>query len=122
MVVILLVWSAVTLMLRGGHLPPPPTLANIRFSEDALGWCRGTPLPGITAIAVMVGLGHSFLAMSGWESLAQVYREIEHPKPLNLRRAGMVVFVYSVIFTDLGQLPGGRVDPRRRARDSSATT
>ncbi len=99
MVVILLVWSAVTLMLRGGHLPPPPTLANIRFSEDALGWFRGTPLPGITAIAVMVGLGHSFLAMSGWESLAQVYREIEHPKPLNLRRAGMVVFVYSVIFT-----------------------
>ncbi len=37
--------------------------------------------------------------MSGWESLAQVYREIEHPKPHNLRRAGLVIFVYSVVFT-----------------------
>lgn len=99
MAVVLLGWSLVTLLLRGGHLPPPPTLPNLRFSDDALGWLRGTPLPGITAIAVMVGLGHSFLAMSGWESLAQVYREIEHPKPLNLRRAGMVVFLYSLIFT-----------------------
>jgi amino acid transporter len=99
MVVILLLWSIVTLLQRGGHLPPPPTLGHLRFSNEALGWLKGTRLPTITAIAVMVGIGHSFLAMSGWESLAQVYREIEHPKPLNLRRAGMVVFLYSVIFT-----------------------
>jgi amino acid transporter len=99
MIVVLFGWAAVTLIVRGGHLPPPPTLANIHFSGEALGWLRGTPLPGITAIAVLVGLGHSFLAMSGWESLAQVYREIEHPKPLNLRRAGLVVFLYSLIFT-----------------------
>jgi amino acid transporter len=99
MVVILLVWSAVTLLLRGGHLPPAPMIANIHFSEEAVGWLGGTALPGVTAVAVLIGLGHSFLAMSGWESLAQVYREIEHPKPLNLRRAGMVVFVYSLVFT-----------------------
>ena len=99
MIVVLFAWAAVTLLMRGGHLPPPPTLANIRFSADAVGWLHGTPLPEITAIAVMVGLGHSFLAMSGWESLAQVYREIEHPKSLNLRRAGLVVFLYSLIFT-----------------------
>jgi amino acid transporter len=99
MVVVLLAWSGITLLLRGGQLPPSPTPPHLHFSEDALGWLRGTPLPSITAIAVLVGLGHSFLAMSGWESLAQVYREIEHPKPLNLRRAGMVVFLYSVIFT-----------------------
>jgi amino acid transporter len=99
MVALLLVWAVATLLARGGQLPPPPTLAHIRFSPDALGWLQGTALPGITAIAVLVGLGHSFLAMSGWESLAQVYREIEHPKPLNLRRAGLVIFVYSVIFT-----------------------
>ncbi len=34
----------------------------------------------ITLAAVFVGLGHSVLAMSGEESLAQVYREIEHPE------------------------------------------
>jgi amino acid transporter len=99
MVVLLLAWAAVTLLMRGGTLAPPPTLAHIRFSEDAVGWLGGTALPGITAIAVLVGLGHSFLAMSGWESLAQVYREIEHPKPRNLQRAGLAIFVYSVVFT-----------------------
>ena len=99
MVVMLLLWAVATLLMRGGTLAPPPTLEHIRFSEDALGWLHGTAWPNFTAIAVLVGLGHSFLAMSGWESLAQVYREIEHPKPANLRRAGLVIFVYSVLFT-----------------------
>ncbi len=100
MVVVLLAWSGLTLLLRGGGpLPPPPTPAHLRFSDHALGWLEGTILPSLTAIAVLVGLGHSFLAMSGWESLAQVYREIERPKVANLRRAGLVVFVYSVVFT-----------------------
>ncbi len=99
MVVILLAWSIVTLLTRGGHLPPAPTLANFTFTDDALGWLKGTRFPTITAIALLIGFGHSFLAMSGYESLAQVYREIESPKPLNLRRAGVIVFIYSVIFT-----------------------
>jgi amino acid transporter len=99
MVVILLAWAGLTLLLRGGQLPPSPVVENIHFSKEALGWLRGTALPTITAVAVLVGLGHAFLAMSGWESLAQVYREIEHPKPVNLRRAATVIFFYSVIFT-----------------------
>jgi amino acid transporter len=99
MIVMLLLWAAATLLMRGGTLAPPPTLEHIRFSPDALGWLQGTALPGFTAIAVLVGLGHSFLAMSGWESLAQVYREIEHPKPRNLQRAGLAIFIYSVVFT-----------------------
>ncbi len=99
MVVLLLAWAAATLLSRGGHLPPLPAQGNFKFSADALGWLKGTIWPNFTAIAVLVGLGHSFLAMSGWESLAQVYREIEHPKPRNLRRAGLVIFLYSVVFT-----------------------
>jgi amino acid transporter len=55
----------------------------------------------ITPIAILVGFGHSILAMSGEESLAQVNREIEYPKNKNLRRAGLVIFVYSLIFTSL---------------------
>jgi Amino acid permease len=39
------------------------------------------------------------LAMSGEETLAQVYREIEHPKLPNLEKAGFVIFIYSVVFT-----------------------
>jgi hypothetical protein len=52
-------------------------------------------------IAVMVGLGHSLLAMSGEETLAQVNREIAHPKLKNLERAGFVIFLYSLLFTSL---------------------
>ncbi len=55
----------------------------------------------IPAIAVFVGIGHSVLAMSGEESLAQVYREIEAPKLPNLKKAGLVIFVYSLLFTSL---------------------
>ena len=101
MVVALIAWCTLTLVHRGGTLPPPPTPAHITFSDDALGWLKGTVWPTFTAIAILIGFGHSILAMSGEESLAQVYREIEHPKVVNLQRAGMVIFVYSLIFTAL---------------------
>jgi hypothetical protein len=39
--------------------------------------------------------------MSGEETLAQVYREIEHPKLLNLKRAALTIFIFSVILTPL---------------------
>ena len=39
--------------------------------------------------------------MSGWETLAQVNREIAHPKLKNLRARPAVIFVYSLIFTSL---------------------
>ena len=52
-------------------------------------------------MAVLVGLGHSLLAMSGEESLAQVYREIAAPKLRNLLRAGFVIFIFSLLFTSL---------------------
>ena len=99
MVVILLVWSVVTLLMRGGHLPPPLVRENLTFTHEALGWLKDTRFPALTAIALLIGFGHSFLAMSGYESLAQVYREIESPKALNLRKAALVVFVYSVVLT-----------------------
>ena len=99
MVVMLLGWSIFTLLTRGGALPSTPTVEHLSFSEHAVGWLKDTRFPAITAIALLIGFGHSFLAMSGYESLAQVYREIESPKPLNLRRTGLVVFVYSLVFT-----------------------
>src|SRR5882724_3546481 len=52
-------------------------------------------------IGILMAFGHSFLAMSGEESLAQVNRELEYPKHRNLMRAGMVIFVYSLLFTSL---------------------
>src|SRR5256714_1163771 len=52
-------------------------------------------------IGILMAFGHSFLAMSGEESLAQVNRELEYPKHKNLMKAGMVIFVYSLLFTSL---------------------
>jgi len=101
MVVILILWCLLTLLQRGGALPPAPVPRNLHFSDESLGWLRGTFWPTVTAVAIFIGFGHSVLAMSGEESLAQVYREIEQPKVKNLQRAGMVIFVYSLVFTAL---------------------
>ncbi len=100
MVVILLVWGVYSIFIKGGHLPPPPTVANLKFSDDALGFLRGTKLvPMLGVFGILMAFGHSLLAMSGEESLAQVNREIEHPKLKNLKRAAIVIAIYSLIFT-----------------------
>ena len=102
MVVALIGWCAYTLLVRGAHLPPAPVPRNITLTKHSLGWLYGSNIPHlITLVAVFVGLGHSVLAMSGEETLAQVYREIEHPKLLNLKKTAFVVFIYSLVFTSL---------------------
>src|SRR5208282_2399101 len=53
----------------------------------------------IGLIGLFLAFGHSILAMSGEETLAQVYREVESPKMLNFKKAAFVVFVYSVVLT-----------------------
>ncbi|MGO8818999.1 MAG: APC family permease [Terriglobia bacterium] len=102
MVVVLIGWCGYTIWIRGPHLPPPPTLVHLHFSSDALGWLSLSRLPHtIGLLGIFIGLGHSILAMSGEESLAQVYREIQHPKLPNLKKTGLVIFIYSMVFTSL---------------------
>src|SRR5205814_2074182 len=50
-------------------------------------------------IGLMIAFGHSILAMSGEETLAQVYREVESPKLPNFKKAAFIVFVYSLVLT-----------------------
>ncbi len=112
------------------RLPPPPTAAHLAFDADAVGWLpaiapsavRAVPAPHpgsatpaesgrhyalahggslLGLVGILIALGHSLLAMSGEESLAQVNRELEYPKHKNLMRAGMVIFVYSLLFTSM---------------------
>jgi amino acid transporter len=103
MVVMLITWCAYTLWVRTGwHLPPFPNAQNMKLDKGSLGWLEGYHWAHtVTLIIIFVGLGHSVLAMSGEESLAQVYREIEHPKLRNLKKAGLVIFIYSLVFTSL---------------------
>ncbi|HUD53988.1 MAG TPA: APC family permease [Terracidiphilus sp.] len=100
MVVILLIWGSYSVLMRGAHLPPAPISSNLKFSDDALGFLKGTRyVPILGLFGILMAFGHSILAMSGEESLAQVNREIEHPKLKNLKRAAIVIAIYSLIFT-----------------------
>ena len=102
MVVILIAWCAYTVLVHGAHMPPLPTRSSIVLDKHSMGWLWGYPWArNITLIAIFVGLGHSVLAMSGAESLAQVYREIEHPKLPNLKKSVLIIFIYSMVFTSL---------------------
>jgi hypothetical protein len=47
MVVILLVWGLLTVLLRGMRLPPVPKMESIVFSDESLGWLKGTLFPKI---------------------------------------------------------------------------
>ncbi len=137
MVVLLILWSGITILTRPAtqRLPPAPAPHNLAFNRDAVGWlpniapralrelpvesppadapnpdqARPEPRYGLIPnagallglIGILIAFGHSFLAMSGEESLAQVNRELEYPKHKNLMKAGMVIFLYSMLFTSV---------------------
>ena len=81
--------------------------------EDPLGFVKDTPaaegirnparhgdwLSLLGLVGIFIAFGHSILAMSGEETLAQVYREVESPKLTNFKKAAFIVFVYSLVLT-----------------------
>jgi amino acid transporter len=100
MVVILLIWCPLTLLLRGGaQLPPLPTPSNLHLTKESLGWLNGTVWAQMWFVVMVVAFGHSLLAMSGFETLAQVYREVAYPKLKNLRITANIVCTYCVFCT-----------------------
>ncbi len=105
MVVALLGWSIITLLQHPAPLPPLPLPRNLRFTEESLGFWKHSSLPRLFGLlGVMMAFGHSVLAMSGEESLAQVYREIKTPKLKNLKRTALTIAIYSFLFTGLSSL------------------
>jgi amino acid transporter len=99
MVVILMIWGSYSVFMKGVTLPPSPIPPHLHFSADALGFLRGRGLPLLGLFGILMAFGHSILAMSGMETLAQVNREIQHPKLKNLKRAAIVIAIYSLVFT-----------------------
>ena len=119
--VIMLIWCGTTLLIEGPknsvpmapNLAPKPTAEGM--GESPLGFLDHTQVgdkieglghPGgpnwlsiIGFLGVSIAFGHSILALSGEETLAQVYREVESPKMKNFRKAAFVVFVYSLLLT-----------------------
>jgi amino acid transporter len=104
MVVILIVWCTVTVLHGPFQVPPNPLKEGIQLNRESLGWLyalKNTWLTHSTLFILLLGFGHSVLAMSGEETLAQVNREIAHPKLLNLKKAAVVIGVYALLFTAL---------------------
>lgn len=109
MVVMLIIWCTITVMRVPIQVPPSPFRPGIvPLGDESLGWLAHTSIPTLatgsallTFVIIFVGFGHSVLAMSGEETLAQVNREIAHPKLKNLEKTGLVIFVYSLLFTSL---------------------
>lgn len=100
MVLIMGVWGVFSVFYKGAHLPPWPTPANLHFSADSFGFLQHTKLMQTFGLfGILMAFGHTVLCMSGEETLAQVNREIEHPKLKNLKRAAIVIALYSLIFT-----------------------
>jgi amino acid transporter len=109
MVVLLIIWCTITVLKIPVQMPPSPFAPGVvPLNSESLGWLNNTSIPHLasgsallTFVIVFVGFGHSVLAMSGEETLAQVNREIAHPKLKNLEKTGLVIFVYSLLFTSL---------------------
>jgi amino acid transporter/nucleotide-binding universal stress UspA family protein len=126
--VIMIVWCLVTLAVRDQPLNLPTPVPDLSKKVDVdgkpipdpfgkqvdpLGFIgetrlgeslrpehmKGNWLSLIGVIGILMSFGHSILAMSGEETLAQVYREVESPKLKNFKRAALVVFLYSLLFT-----------------------
>lgn len=98
--------------LDGAGQPKPRVNVLTGHQEDPLGFLPWL-FPGFSeklrsaesalsilgVIGLFVAFGHSILAMSGEETMAQVYREVESPKLQNFKKAAFVIFTYSVILT-----------------------
>ncbi len=97
MVVVLLVWCGITLAFQPKvEIPPLPTVENLQFDRTRWAGSSGTIWPTIWLAAVIIAFGHSLLAMSGFETLAQVYREIASPKLKNLKITANIVCIYAL--------------------------
>ena len=96
--VIVIVWAAVTVGMHPElrHLPPMRPV----LTQESEGWLMHLPRI-VGTLGIVIAFGHTLLAMSGEESLAQVYREIQAPKIPNLLKAGAVIALYSLVLTGL---------------------
>jgi amino acid transporter len=118
MVVALIIWCPLTILLQGKfNLPPAPLARNLQFGDTALGWFKNGNLWHIPLIAITIAFGHSLLSMSGFETLAQVYREIAYPKMKNLKITANIVCWYAVICTGVITVFAGMILSASDIRD-----
>ena len=97
---LVIVWGIVTLLLKDepffAHFPP----LEINLSHESYGWLSNAEwAKTIGLISILIAFGHSLLALSGLETLGQVYREVEYPKLKNFKKTALIIFLFSVTLT-----------------------
>jgi hypothetical protein len=98
--VMVIVWGIVTLLMKDepffAHFPP----MKIELSQESYGWLQNYEwAKTIGFISILIAFGHSLLALSGLETLGQVYREVEYPKVKNFKKTALIIFLFSVLLT-----------------------
>jgi amino acid transporter len=98
--VLVLCWGVATLILKPEpvltHLPP----LKIQLKDEAYGWLKDFDwAKSLGIVSIFIAFGHSLLALSGEETLGQVYREVEYPKLKNFEKTGLIIFIFSVLLT-----------------------
>ncbi|MFZ4590578.1 MAG: APC family permease [Ignavibacteria bacterium] len=98
--VMVIVWGIVTLLMKQEpfftHFPP----MKIELTPESYGWLQDYDwVKSIAMISILIAFGHSLLALSGLETLGQVYREVEYPKLKNFKKTALIIFVFSVVLT-----------------------
>ena len=93
MAVVTFAWAGYTIWLRGFHWPS----LELNFTHESLGWFPSGSAIG--KLGLLIAFGHAFLGMSGLETLAQVYREMEAPKLKNLKRAAIAISASALVLT-----------------------
>ncbi|MBV9158577.1 MAG: APC family permease, partial [Acidobacteriaceae bacterium] len=112
MVIAILIWAPLTILIQGKwQLPPSPVPSHLVFHEDSLGWFKGTMWPTLPIVAVVIAFGHSLLSMSGFETLAQIYRDIASPKLRNLKFTANIVCLYAIFSTGVITLLAAMIIP-----------
>lgn len=95
-----LIWGLVTLLLKDGSIVSKLPPFELKLSDEAYGWLKDFGwAKSLGIISVMIAFGHSLLALSGEETLGQVYREVEYPKLKNFEKTGVIIFIFSVLLT-----------------------
>jgi amino acid transporter len=85
--------------VTGEQEDPLGFLGNVKSLQVLREPAKVNWLSLVGVIGLFIAFGHSILAMSGEETLAQVYREVESPKLRNFKKAALIVFIYSLLLT-----------------------
>ena len=100
MAVIVIGWSIFTLVKMDVNLYSLLPPLKIDLKPEAYGWLEHVDwIKSIGFFSIVIAFGHSLLALSGEESMAQIYRELESPKLKNYKKAAVIIFIFTVILT-----------------------